>query len=191
MEIKDVRFIKSAQDLSGYPEYVYPEAAFFGRSNCGKSSLINMIVNRKQLVKTGSKPGMTQLINFFLANESLSLVDLPGYGYAEAPASVREKFHNMTWEYLENRTNLKMLFLLQDSRRSPGNEEVELAERLIKLGLPYAVVATKTDKLSKGDIKKSVEHMAGILGKQPRDVFVTSSVSRAGRRELLAALEKL
>jgi GTP-binding protein len=191
MEIRTAEFVKSASKPEEYPQYRYPEVAFFGRSNCGKSSLINMLVNRKDLVKTGSKPGMTRLVNFFLINGALSLVDMPGFGYAEAPKEERLRFVPMAEEYFRNRENLKMIFLLQDIRRSPGDEEVLLADKFDELKLPFVIVATKADKLNKADTALSVRHMSGILGKPQGDVFVTSVTSRKGRSEMLALLSSL
>ncbi len=123
MIVKSADFVTSAVKPSQYPEALHPEAAFAGRSNVGKSSLINTLVNRKRLVKTSATPGRTQLINFFTVNDRLSLVDLPGYGYAKVPASVRRKWGPMIETYLKGRETLKAVVLIMDVRRIPGIEE--------------------------------------------------------------------
>jgi len=149
MIIKTVDFVKSAVKPSQYPEYDFPEIAFAGRSNVGKSSLINTLIQRKNMVKTSSKPGCTQLINFFLINESLSFVDLPGYGYAKVSKKLRAQWQPMVELYLSNRQNLLGLILLIDIRRDPKQEEFDLIDWLSKHELPHLVVLTKSDKLAK------------------------------------------
>ncbi len=136
MIIKQVDFIKSATKPSQYPEDGLPEIAFAGRSNVGKSSLINCLVQRKSMVKTSSKPGCTQLINFFTVNESLSFVDLPGYGYAKVSKKIRSQWQPMVETYLSCRKNLLGLILLIDIRRDPEKEELDLVRWLNKKKLP-------------------------------------------------------
>ena len=136
MIIKKVEFIKSAVKPSQYPEYEYPEIAFAGRSNVGKSSLINTLINRKEMVKTSSKPGCTRLINFFLVNETLSFVDLPGYGYAKVSKKIRAQWQPMVNQYLSLRKNLRGLILLVDIRRDFEKEETDIVSWLEEYGLP-------------------------------------------------------
>ena len=154
MIIKNVEFVKSAAKPHHYPEYDLPEIAFAGRSNVGKSSLINTLIQRKDMVKTSSKPGCTQLINFFLINEILSFVDLPGYGYAKVSKKIRAQWQPMVEQYLSFRKNLYGLILLIDIRRDPKKEEFDLLEWLEAHEMPYLVILTKSDKLSKTKQKK-------------------------------------
>ena len=191
MNIVDAEFIKSSSEIEGYPNLFLPEIAFYGRSNCGKSSLINTLVNRKGLVKTGSKPGMTRLINFFLINKSFVIADMPGYGFADLPEHIRNKFQPMVDDYLTNRQTLKMLLFLLDIRRSPGLEEIDKVNKFKSMGIPYKIVATKADKLSRSDTNKSVRFMAGILGENPQEIFTSSSKNRDGRKEILAMINRI
>ena len=154
MIVKSSEFVTSAVKPSQYPEALHPEAAFAGRSNVGKSSLINTLVNRKRLVKTSSTPGRTQLINFFLVNDGLSLVDLPGYGYAKVPASVKRKWGPMIETYLKGRESLKAVILILDIRRTPGIEEQNFIDWLELYHRMPILVLTKADKLSKSAQKK-------------------------------------
>jgi GTP-binding protein len=148
MIVNTAEFITSAVKPSQYPEARYPEVAFAGRSNVGKSSLINTLVNRKRLVKTSSTPGRTQLINFFSVNGALSLVDLPGYGYAKVPESVRSKWGPMIETYLKGRETLNAVVLILDVRRTPGIEEKNFIDWLALYHRPAILVVTKADKLS-------------------------------------------
>ena len=149
MRIKNTIFIKSTTKISQFPTYTYPEIAFMGRSNTGKSSLINMICGRKNLVKTGSKPGVTKMINFFTADERMSIADLPGYGYAKLPGHLKKTFIPMINSYIQNRENLKLAFLLIDIRRIPDHHEIEIIASLTNNKTPVAIALTKSDKLSK------------------------------------------
>ena len=177
-------FLKSARQSSQYPSTTVPEVAFFGRSNSGKSSLINALVKKKGLVKTGSKPGMTQLVNFFTFGEDLMLTDLPGYGYARAPGAVREGFPQMTREYFEQRKPLKLVCLLLDIRRIPSDLDIETANLLAKLEIPTALVLTKIDKVS-GNEKMNQKHkIAKELGLEVDDLFLTSASKGTGLPEL-------
>ncbi|OQY07097.1 MAG: YihA family ribosome biogenesis GTP-binding protein [Desulfobacteraceae bacterium 4572_123] len=149
MIIKSAEFIKSAVKPSHYPLANLPEIAFAGRSNVGKSSLINTLVNRKRLVKTSSTPGRTQLINFFDINETFSFVDLPGYGYAKVPAHIRKNWGPMIETFLTTRKTLKGVTLIMDIRRTPRREEMDFIGWLDHLNIPKILVVTKADKLSK------------------------------------------
>jgi len=150
MKVVDVKFIKSVYKVSGLPKGQIPEIAFSGRSNVGKSSLINTLVNRKGIAKTSSTPGRTQAINFIDVNNSLYFVDLPGYGYAKVPDSVKKDWQHLIEGYLANRDNLKLVILIIDSRRDPREEEAQFADWLKLNNITYAVVLTKIDKLKKG-----------------------------------------
>ena len=149
MIIKSAEFVTSAVKPNHYPPPDHPEIAFAGRSNVGKSSLINTLVRRKRLVKTSSTPGRTQLINFFLINDAFMLVDLPGFGYAKVPAAVKKEWGPMVEAYIAQRTTLKGVVVLLDIRRQPGLEELNLIDWLRHYGVVVVPVLTKADKLSK------------------------------------------
>ncbi len=187
--IKNAEFIKSAVKPSQYPGPDHPEIAFAGRSNVGKSSLINTIVNRKKLVKTSSKPGMTQLINFFLINGFTSFVDLPGYGYAKVSKKIRKTWGNMIETYLEMRPNLLGLVLLIDIRRGPEKEELELINWLIKARIDIIIVFTKADKLSKPKQQKALGPSLKKLNLQKEDIILFSAKSKLGKDQLLNKIE--
>jgi len=191
MIIKTVEFIKSAVKLSHYPEHDLPEIAFAGRSNVGKSSLINTLIQRKDMVKTSSKPGCTQLINFFRVNEALCFVDLPGYGYAKVSKKIRAQWQPMINLYLSNRGNLLGLILLVDIRRDPEKEELELVDWLESHEMPYLLVLTKCDKLSK---TKQLKRYAAICSQMDREkdhVILFSSKTKKGRDTILGEIETL
>ncbi len=189
MIIKNAEFIKSAVKPSQYTEPDYPEIAFAGRSNVGKSSLINTLVNRKKLVKTSSKPGMTQLINFFEINGNTSFVDLPGYGYAKVSKKIRQTWGKMIETYLSSRENLLGLVLLIDIRRGPEKEEFELIDWLIKAGIEILIVFTKADKLSKPKQQKALAPSLRKLNLQKEDIILFSAKSRLGKDQLLKKIE--
>jgi GTP-binding protein len=162
--------------------------AFYGRSNTGKSSLINALVRQKGLVKTGSKPGMTQLINFFTYGDDLVLVDLPGYGYAQAPGAVRDRFPGMMREYFQSRKTLALVCLLLDIRRVPSALDIETANLLASLEIPTALVLTKADKLSGNGRANQLRRIAEELGLDPKDFFLTSAEKGTGISELLSLI---
>jgi len=157
MKIKTAEFVTSATEPSQYPPALLPEIAFAGRSNVGKSSLINTLVNRKRLVKTSSTPGRTQLINFFDINQQMGFVDLPGFGYARVPRAVKKKWGPMIETYLSGRETLKGVVVIMDIRRIPGQEELNLLGWLDHYSITGISVLTKTDKLSKNTILSLVE----------------------------------
>jgi len=156
MIIKSATFIKSAVKPSHYPPEGLPEIAFAGRSNVGKSTLINTLVNRKHLVKTSSTPGRTQLLNFFDINERLVFVDLPGYGYAKVPGRVKKEWGRMIETYLSTRSTLKGVVLILDIRRKPREEENNFIAWFHQQGIPAVLILTKADKLSKTKQKKQI-----------------------------------
>ena len=191
MIIKTAEFVKSAVKPDHYPVAGLPEIAFGGRSNVGKSSLINMLLNRKQLVKTSATPGRTQLINFFLINEAFSFVDLPGYGYAKVPESVRKSWGPMIETYLATRKTLKGVVLIMDLRRIPGLQEIHFIEWLHYYNIPSILTLTKADKLSKTNQMKQQLAIAKALAVAVDDLIVFSAKSRQGKDAVWSAIEKL
>jgi GTP-binding protein len=181
MIIKSAEFITSAVKKSQYPPEVLPEIAFAGRSNVGKSSLINTLVNRKHLVKTSSTPGRTQLINFFDINQRLNFVDLPGYGYARVPAAVRKKWGPMIETYLSTRQTLKGVVIIMDIRRLPREEEQNLIHWLAHYSIASILVLTKTDKLSKTKLIKQQAAIVRALAVGKEDAILFSAKTRRGR----------
>jgi GTP-binding protein len=191
MIIKSAEFVKSAVKPSQYPFADFPEIAFTGRSNVGKSSLINTLVNRKHLVKTSSTPGRTQLINFFIINKTISFVDLPGFGYAKVPASVRKSWGPMIETYLSTRKTLKGAVLIMDIRRIPGMQELNFIEWLHYFNIPSILILTKSDKLSK--IKQKNQHLAiaKALSLNEKELILFSAKSRMGKDNVWDAIEWL
>jgi GTP-binding protein len=194
MKIKSADFTVSAPDLPSCPPAFRPEFAFIGRSNVGKSSLINLLTERRQLALVSNTPGKTKLINFFLINGAWSLVDLPGYGYANVDKSTQEGFQRAIIDYLTQRATLACVFVLIDSRLPPQAIDLEFVEWLATNSpAPFALVFTKSDKQSAtatqanvGQFKQRVAHARAVLPK----IFTTSSKTKAGRTELLAFVEQ-
>ena len=188
MQIKKAEFIISNTDIKKCPSRNIPEYAFIGRSNVGKSSLINMLTNRKNLAKTSGKPGKTQLINHFLINDSWFLVDLPGYGYASVSKGQRLEFAKFIKQYLVNRENLMCLFVLLDSRLKPQKNDMEFMQWLGEKGIPFVMCFTKQDKLSKSESLKNLasfkKEMKQIWEELPH-IFLTSSINKKGQEEVL------
>ena len=191
MIIKSAEFITSAVKPSQYPPAVLPEIAFAGRSNVGKSSLINTLVNRKRLVKTSSTPGRTQLINFFNINEKFSFVDISGYGYAKVPASVKKKWGPMIETYITTRKTLKGVVLIMDLRRTPGPEEINMLDWLNHYGIPSVPVLTKSDKLSKTRQQKQLKEISNTLSADKDNFILFSAKSRQGKDEVWDVVKKL
>ncbi|MDR1091356.1 MAG: ribosome biogenesis GTP-binding protein YihA/YsxC [Prevotella sp.] len=194
MIIKDAHFVISNTDYRKCPEDGKPEYAFIGRSNVGKSSLINMLTNRKGLAMTSSKPGKTQLINHFVINNEWYLVDLPGYGYAQRGKEGREQIRKIIDNYILKRTQLTCLFLLLDCRHEPQKIDMEFLNWLGEKGVPFAIVFTKTDKISKGRLAGNIEAYTNKLKETWEElpaVFYTSSEHRLGGDEILNYIEKI
>lgn len=188
MIVKSAEFVKSAVRPVDYPPADFPEIAFAGRSNVGKSSLINTLVNRRGLVRTSSTPGRTQLLNFFAINGDLMLVDLPGYGYAKVPLEVKRQWGPMVRTYLEGRPVLRALVLLFDLRRVPGEEDIQLLDWLEEAGVPTIPVLTKVDKIGRAQRAKQLRPILEATG-LPADAFTFfSSVTREGRDEVWARI---
>jgi len=189
MKILSAEFIKSATRPGNYPPGELPEIAFAGRSNVGKSSLINVLVNRKSLVRTSSTPGRTQLINFFNINNQLSLVDLPGYGYAKVPLSVKKAWGPMIRTYLEIREALHGVVFIFDIRRIPREEDIRMLDWLEEFGVPTIPVITKIDKISRSQRAKHIKAIAEETG-LPTDAFSLFSAStREGSDEIWERIE--
>lgn len=188
MVIKSAEFVISNSQVSKCPTTGLPEYAFIGRSNVGKSSLINMLTGRKGLAMTSQKPGKTQLINHFIINDAWYLVDLPGYGYACLSKDGREKLKKMIEDYALERKELICLFVLVDARHDPQKIDLEFIEWLGEEGVPFALVFTKADKLTKGKLAANIEGYKARLRQQWEELpplFITSSEERLGREELL------
>ncbi len=188
MNITSAEFVTGAVAPTGYPALGVPEFAFFGRSNTGKSSLINMMVNRKALVKTGSKPGMTRQINFFLINKAFSLVDLPGYGYARRSASEQSAFDRMLADYCNERSELRAMFFLMDMRRDPGQVERDSVAYFLERGIEVFLVGTKADKLGSNDRTRTVRAWAAYFSVDPGIIVTSSSLKKQGRNQLLSLI---
>ena len=193
MKIKSAEFVISNTDYKLCPKETHPEYAFIGRSNVGKSSLINALVNRKNLAKTSGKPGKTQLINHFKINDSWFLVDLPGYGYASTSKTNREMFKDMINKYLLNRKNLICLFVLLDIRHNPQSIDLEFMEKMGQERIPFVMVFTKSDKISQTQISKNIKLYKTEMLKQWEylpDMFITSSENQNGISEILKFIEE-
>ena len=191
MIVKSAEFITSAVNPPHYPPPDYPEIAFAGRSNVGKSSLINKLVNRKRLVKTSNTPGRTQLINFFRINGQLVFVDLPGYGYARVPVAVKKQWGPMIETYLANRAPLKGVLLIVDIRRVPGQEEFNLIDWLNHHRRPYRIVVTKADKLSRNKQVRPLRTIAEKFGLARQDLLLFSAKTGQGVESLWQALDTM
>lgn len=194
MEIVSSKFIISNTDLSKCPAGNLPEYAFIGRSNVGKSSLINRLTNRKGLAMTSSKPGKTMLINHFLINESWYLVDLPGYGYAKRDKKGQSQIQRIIHQYILEREQLTNLFLLIDSRLEPQKIDVDFILWLGENGIPFSIIFTKVDKLKKGERKKNIDLWIQELKKTWEELppyFITSSVTGEGREDVLRYIDQI
>lgn len=188
MIIHSASFICSSPSLKHCPEPVKPEFGFIGRSNVGKSSLINLLTGNSRLAKISGNPGKTRTINHFLVNEDWYLVDLPGYGYAKVPATERGKWVRSTEEYILLRENLVCLFVLLDSRHKPQKSDLQFMEFLGRNGIPFARVFTKSDKLSGPLLERSVREYNKVMDEiweSMPPTFITSSVNKTGREEIL------
>ncbi len=194
MKITSARFATSAAGLDDCPQSDLPEFAFIGRSNVGKSSLLNLLCNQKLLAKVSSKPGHTRLINFFVVNENWCLVDLPGYGYAKAAKSERQRFNDFVADYLEFREGLKHVFVLIDSRHEPMTIDINHVTWLVESKVPFSLVFTKSDKVKAGRVKANqelfLEALSEYIDGEPL-TFATSAKSKDGRLELLQFIGQL
>ena len=194
MEIKSAEFVSSYVSYKDCPAADRPEYAFVGRSNVGKSSLINMLLDRKKLVKTSQSPGKTQLINHFIINNNWYFVDLPGYGYAKVAKSMRKDFNKLIKEYAFNRENLMCLFVLLDSRHKPQKNDLDFMRWLGESQIPFSMIFTKVDKLSSSAVNKNIQNYKKEMLKEWEalpDIFITSSEQKIGRTEILDYIDKL
>lgn len=194
MKIKTAEFIMSNTDVSKCPKERIPEYAFIGRSNVGKSSLINMLMERKSLAKTSGTPGKTQLINHFKINDSWFLVDLPGYGYAKVSKKKRQKFQNYIEDYFKKREQLVCSFVLVDSRHDPQKIDLEFMQFLGEERIPFCIVFTKADKLGSSKLNKQIlAYKKKLLNtwEQVPTSFITSSSTGMGRKEFLEFIDQV
>lgn len=194
MKINSAAFISSYTSYKDCPEAGIPEYAFVGRSNVGKSSLINMLVDRKKLAKTSQSPGKTQLINLFLINKDWQLADLPGYGYAKVAKSIRKDFNKLIKDYAEYRKSLMCLFVLLDSRHAPQQNDLQFMKWLGETRIPFSMIFTKTDKLSSSALNKNLNHYKKEMLKDWEslpNIFSTSVEQKIGRNEILDFIEKI
>ena len=194
MEVKSARFIISNTDVRKCPQDGRPEYAFIGRSNVGKSSLINMLTRQNKLAMTSATPGKTLLINHFLVNDAWYLVDLPGYGYAKRGKAQQEKLKDIISDYILGRSQMTLLFLLIDSRHAPQKIDLEFIEWLGENGVPFAIIFTKADKLGLQRQRENVERYLARLSEQWEELpphFVTSSEKGLGRDEVLGYIEQI
>ncbi|WP_435134306.1 ribosome biogenesis GTP-binding protein YihA/YsxC [Formosa sp. A9] len=194
MEIKSAEFVMSNSDVKKCPKDRLPEYAFIGRSNVGKSSLINMLTHRKSLAKTSGRPGKTQLINHFIINKNWYLVDLPGYGYARVSKSTKKVFQKFITEYFSKREQLVSAFVLVDIRHTPQPIDLEFMAWLGEHGIPFSIIFTKADKLKPKAIENHIEAYKNILLETWEEIpnyFITSSSKTIGKDELLNYIETI
>ncbi len=198
MEIKDARYLISNADYKQCPPPTLPEYAFIGRSNVGKSSLINMLTNKKALAKTSAAPGKTQLINHFeiisSSNKKWYVVDLPGYGYAKVSQSSRRRWEQMIENYIRKRENLSHLFVLIDIRHLPQQIDIDFINKLGGWEIPFAIIFTKADKNKPGATRRNLEAFIGVLKENWEETppyFVTSSLNKEGRELVLSYIDDM
>jgi GTP-binding protein len=193
MQIKSAEFITSASGLAECPAWDYPEFAFIGRSNVGKSSMINLLARRQALAKVSATPGKTRLLNFFLMNKSWALVDLPGYGFAKAAKSEKFDFNERAGDYLENRPNLRRVFTLIDSRHAPQRIDLDFLAWLGGTGVPFSLVFTKADKQSPAKTRASIalflETLAPLVPALP-EALTSSAKTGDGRNDILRVISR-
>lgn len=185
IKITNATFVKSAINPNDFPKRRLPEFAFLGRSNVGKSSIIRMIFGKKELVKTSSRPGMTQTINFYLVNDSFYFVDMPGFGYAQAPIKIKKSFYPMILNYIKSKRDIRIAFLLIDCRRTAEDFEKEIITILAENQIPTAIVITKSDKLSNNQLKEQINTIAHQLLIDKEDIIICSAKIGRGKKELL------
>lgn len=194
MKIKSAEFVMSNSDVAKCPKSMFPEYAFIGRSNVGKSSLINMLTSKKSLAKTSGRPGKTQLINHFLINKNWHLVDLPGYGYARVSKSSKKVFQKFITQYFGLREQLVTAFVLVDIRHTPQPIDLEFMQWLGENGIPFSIIFTKADKLRPQAIENHVEAYKNILletWEEAPNYFITSSSKNIGKDDVLEYIDTL
>lgn len=194
MQIKSAEFIISNSDVLKCPQENLPEYAFIGRSNVGKSSLINSLLQRKNLAKTSGRPGKTQLINHFKINKNWFLVDLPGYGYAKVSKKQKRIFQKFITDYFSQRSQLIMAFVLIDCRHEPQPVDMDFIHWMGSNGIPFSIVFTKADKLKPKVLEKNVENYLAVLSESWEELpphFITSSTLHSGREDILEYIDKI
>lgn len=194
MKIKTAEFVVSNSKVDHCPKSSLPEYAFIGRSNVGKSSLINMLTGRKSLAKTSAKPGKTQLINHFLINQNWHLVDLPGYGYAQVSKSTKKVFQKFITAYFEQRTQMICAFVLIDSRHKPQPIDMEFMRWMGEHNIPFCIIFTKADKLKEKDLEKNIANYQSEMletWEQMPQYFITSATNKLGQDEVLDYIEAI
>lgn len=194
MVIKTAAYLISSPDYTQCPKPVFPEYAFIGRSNVGKSSLINLLTNNEKLAKTSGTPGKTQLINHFEINSSWYLVDLPGYGFAKRSLSQRKQWEKMIQDYLRKRENLMNIFVLIDSRHSPQKIDIDFINQLGEWEVPFSLVFTKADKSTQAEVSRNIKAFLNKMKETWQFLpphFVTSTVKKSGRDAILDYIEEL
>jgi GTP-binding protein len=190
MKIQSAEFVISAVQEKDYPSQRLPEVAFVGRSNVGKSSLINALLNRKRLVKVSSTPGRTQTINFFRINQAFYFVDLPGYGYAKVPKSIQKRFGPMIEQFLKKSPDLVYVVQILDARHRPTEMDRLMREYLIYHQIPILTVATKSDKIPQGKRKKQVQEIRRVMNlHEDESIFLYSAMTSLGKREVWKELK--
>ena len=192
MKIKSAEFVMSNSDVSKCPKKRLPEYAFIGRSNVGKSSLINMLVDRKNLAKTSGRPGKTQLINHFMINKSWYLVDLPGYGYARVSKKAKKTFQKFITDYFEKRTQLVLAFVLIDCRHEPQPVDIDFMRYLGQANIPFQIIFTKADKLKPNALSRNVETYIKKMLESWEEMpayFITSSSKKKGKEDVVNNIE--
>lgn len=190
VKILDVKLTISAVRVSQFPEDNKNEFLLVGRSNVGKSSFINTIINRKNFARTSSKPGKTQTLNFYLINDYFYLVDAPGYGFANVNKQLKNKFGLIMESYLESRDNLKMVFLLVDFRHKPTDDDIMMYNYLKHYNIPVSIICTKVDKISKNKFNSQINLITKTLDIRNEDMILFSSVTKMGRQEVYNKLEE-
>ncbi len=184
VKILDVKLTISAVRLSQFPTDKKEEFLLVGRSNVGKSSFINTLINRKNFARTSAKPGKTQTLNFYLINDYFYLVDAPGYGFARVSKQLKEKFGLIMEDYLKSRDNLKMVFMLVDFRHKPTEDDILMYNYLKHYNIPVTIICTKVDKVSKNNHEKSINIITKTLGVTREDLILFSSVTKLGKQEV-------
>lgn len=190
MKIRSASFYAAAASGEAFPRHGLPEVAFIGRSNVGKSSLINMVTGCASLARTGSRPGVTRAVNFFLVNDRIIFADLPGYGYAKTSATERRSISSLIREYLATRRQLRLALVLIDVRRKPEREERSILSLLLNRGVPIIILLTKADKCSRAACVRACAETARSLNLPAESVAAVSSKTGMGRRELLSCIEE-
>lgn len=190
--IKQARFVTSVANLSRLPDYGVPEIAIAGKSNVGKSSFINFMVNQNKLAKTSQEPGRTRLLNYFEINKGeYYFVDLPGYGYAKVNKQEKQKWGGLIETYLKNSTRLINVFVLVDIRHEPSEDDLLMVHYLYAYGIPFTLIATKADKLSRAQQQKALAVIASKMGVGVKDILVTSSSQKTGKEQVLDRIDTL